>query len=202
VSPSTTRQRERARDHRAAVEASIFEAVESLLADRPFRDLTVEDVMASTGLGRTAFYRYFPDLESVLLRRLAQVEERLGEATARWLDPASDAVGGLLEASLGLAQVFIEHGALLGALADATAGGELDNAWRSTVEAFIDPATERIVELCHAGTCTLERPQETARALVWMTERYLLETYRDDPDFSGDIAAHTLAQIWHRTLFA
>jgi AcrR family transcriptional regulator len=201
LSPSSTRQRERARDHRASVEAAIFRATEELLEDRPFRDLTVEDVMVATGLGRTAFYRYFPDLDTVLLRRLTQVGAELDEACDRWLHPESDAEAGLADAALGLAEVFRAHAPLLQALADAAASGELDRAWRNTVEGFVAPATERIEHLCSIGRCELERADETARALVWMTERYLLETYRADRDVDPKLAAQTLAQIWHRTLF-
>jgi AcrR family transcriptional regulator len=201
VSPSTTRQRERARDHRASVEAAIFLAVETLLEDRAFRDLTVEDVMTAAGMGRTAFYRYFPDLESVLLRRLAQVDVELEEASDRWLHPDSEPESGLADAALALAEVFKVHAPLLVALADAAASGELDQAWRATVEGFVGPAIERIEQLCERGRCALERPDQTARALVWMTERYLLESYREDRGFDPGLAAQTLAQIWHRTLF-
>ncbi len=203
MSPATTRRRDKARDHRASVEAAIFAAVEALLADRPFRDLTVEDVMAGTGMGRTAFYRYFPDLETVLLRRLAQVDDKLSEASDPWLLPESDPAAGLEVAAIGLAVVFRDHGPLLRALADASAGSpDLDNAWRVTVERFIEDATERIDVLCKTGECALDRPDETARALVWMTERYLLESYRDDADFPPERAAQTIAFVWRRTLFA
>ena len=201
MSPSSTRQRERARDHRASVEAAIFRATEALLEDRPFRDLTVEEVMSATGMGRTAFYRYFPDLETVLLRRLAEIDVELDEASDRWLHPDSDLESGLEIAAIGLAEVFRAHAPLLQALADAAASGDLDRAWRATVEGFVGPATERIQHLCDTGRCALERAEETARALVWMTERYLLETYRADRDFDPLVAAATISQIWHRSLF-
>ena len=201
MSPSTTRQRERARDHRASVEAAIYRAIELLLEDRPFRDLTVEDVMAQTGMGRTAFYRYFPDLETVLLRRLDQVSVELDDASDRWLHPDAPAAAGLADAALGLAEVFRAHAPLLQALADAAASGELDRAWRATVDGFVAPATERIAKLRERGRCSVDRPDQTARALVWMTERYLLESYREDRDFDPELASQTLAQIWHRSLF-
>ena len=34
-----------------------------------------------------------------------------------------------------------------------------------------------------------------------MTERYLLETYGRGDELPTDIAAETLADIWHRTVF-
>jgi AcrR family transcriptional regulator len=184
------------------VEAAIYRSTETLLEDRPFRDLTVEDVMAETGMGRTAFYRYFPDLETVLLRRLAQVSVELDDASDRWLRPDAPEETGLADAALGLAEVFRSHAPLLQALADAATSGELDRAWRATVEGFVGPATERIEVLCERGRCTVERPDQTARALVWMTERYLLESYREDREFDPKVASQTLSQIWHRSLFA
>ena len=59
----------------------LLDTVERLLADRSFRDLTVADVMAEAALPRTTFYRYFPDLESILLLGVARVSEELGDAS-------------------------------------------------------------------------------------------------------------------------
>jgi AcrR family transcriptional regulator len=40
-------------------EREILEAAELFLRDHDFRDLTVEAVMAGTGMRRSAFYNYF-----------------------------------------------------------------------------------------------------------------------------------------------
>jgi TetR/AcrR family transcriptional regulator, ethionamide resistance regulator len=205
VSPAKPRQHAKARDHRAAVEASIYEAVESFLADHSFRELTVEEVIAPTGLGRTAFYRYFPDLETVLLRRLAQIEEELSDATDSWLDPVPgvEPEDGLAEAAMALAAVYRRHAALLRAFAEAAAAGaDVEAAWRDLVGGFIARARERIDALSEAGRISIEGTDEVARALVWMTERYLLETFGRGSDLSTEVAASTVAQIWRRTLFS
>ncbi len=205
MSPAKPRQHAKARDHRAAVEASIYEAIEGFLADRSFRELTVEDVIAPTGLGRTAFYRYFPDLETVLLRRLAQIEEELGDATDSWLEPAPgvEPEDGLAQAALALAVVYRRHAALLRAFAEAAAAGaDVEAAWRDLVGGFIDRARERIGALAQAGRVSIADTDEVARALVWMTERYLLETYGRGADVPTEVAANTVAQIWRRTLFS
>lgn len=206
MSPAKPRQHAKARDHRAAVEAAIFESIETFLADHSFHELTVEAVVAPTGLGRTAFYRYFPDLESVLLRRLSQVEVELGDATDQWLAPASDVDDdpevGLADASLALAVVYRRHAALLRAFGEAAAvGAEVEVAWRNMLGRFITRAEERIEALTHAGRVSIERADEVARALVLMTERYLLETYGRGSDVPTEVAATTVSQIWHRTLF-
>jgi len=202
MSPAKPRQHAQARDRRAAVEASIFEATEAFLAEHPYRDLTVEGVIAPTGLGRTAFYRYFPDLETVLLRRLAQIDAELNEATDRWLETDTDPEAGLLEAAVALATVYCRHAPLLRAFSEAAAAGaEVEEAWRTLVETFVTQATARIEGLVERGVVAVERPNESARALVGMTESYLLDTFGRGIGVDVEVAAATVAQIWYRALF-
>ena len=199
MTPTSAALRQRVRERRNAAEQAILDATEALLADREFRDLTVEDVMASTGLTRTSFYRYFPDLESVLLRWLSELGDELRRTADSWLqDPSTG-----LEAGVEFVTLYKEHGRLLLAFEQAAgAGTEIDEAWRSILEAFTDSYTQFVIELCEQGLSNIEQPQQTARALVGMTERYLLETYGRGPAVDVTVAAATLAEIWQRTLFS
>ena len=165
--------------------------------------LSIDDVMASTGLTRTAFYRYFPDLESVLLRLVDDIGSELTTATRRWIeaDPAEGRAA-LVEAGLGLARTYQTHGRLLAAFADtATVSPDVDDAWRRVIGDFVDDNVARLTELRDKGVSTLDHPEQTARALVWMTERYLLETSGRGSGLPADEVAETLAEIWHRVLF-
>jgi AcrR family transcriptional regulator len=199
VTPTSAALRKRVRDRRSAAEWAILDATKGLLADREFRDLTVEDVMASTGLTRTSFYRYFPDLEAVLLRWLSELGDELRRTADSWLqDPMTG-----LEAGVEFVTLYKEHGRLLLAFEQAAgAGTEIDGAWRSVIEAFADSYTEFVVELCRQGLSSIGQPEQTARALVCLTERYLLETYGRGPAVDVAVAAATLAEIWQRTLFS
>jgi len=203
VTPANSRQHAQARDHRAAVETAIFAAVDQFLAEHRFRELTVEGVIAPTGLGRTAFYRYFPDLDAMLLRRLDQIAAELRVVSNDWLAARGAPQEDLAVTATALAEVFQAHGPLLAAIADASARGpELERAWRALVTSFIGPSQARIEAWIADGDVSLESSAaETAKALVWMTERYLLECYREGPDLPTDVAALTLATIWWRTLF-
>jgi AcrR family transcriptional regulator len=202
MSPANLKRRERARDHRAAVEAAILDSAGALLAEAPYRELTVEDVMAPTGLGRTAFYRYFTDLDAMLLRRLTQIEGELYEVTRDWIEARGEPREDMLTTTTSLARLFRDHGPLLGAIADsATRGPELEHAWRATVQRFIAPTLSRIKAWIAEGAVELEDPDEAAKALIWMTERYLLESYRERSDLPIEVAADTLATIWWRVLF-
>lgn len=180
-----------------------MDAVERLLADRPYVGLRVEDVMVATGLTRTAFYRYFPDLESVLLALLASIRTELADAANRWLLLDADPDEGILEANTALAKVWSRHRALLLAFSDAaTSGSRIQVAWHEMVESFVEPVGRRFADLSRRGLISLDYPAETARALVWMTERYLFETFARNRSVSVDVAAATLAQTWRRVLFS
>jgi len=199
VTPASAALRRRVRERRSSAERAILDAIETLLAEREFRDLTVEDVMASTGLTRTSFYRYFPDLEAVLLRWLADLGDEFRRCADSWLqDPSTG-----LDTGVEFVSLYREHGRLLLAFEQASgAGTEIDEAWGSVIMAFTDSYTEFIAELCRKGLSTIERPEQTARALVGMTERYLLDTYGRGPAVDVHVAAATLAEIWQRTLFS
>ncbi|HTF58994.1 MAG TPA: helix-turn-helix domain-containing protein, partial [Actinomycetes bacterium] len=57
----------RRRRRRKDSEREILEAAERLLRERPFRELTVDDLMAATSQSRTAFYRHFTDRQDLLV---------------------------------------------------------------------------------------------------------------------------------------
>ena len=46
--------------------AEILNSALEFIWSHPFRDLTVDSLMASTGLSRSAFYPYFKDLHEVI----------------------------------------------------------------------------------------------------------------------------------------
>ena len=180
----------------------LLQTVEHLLADRNFRDLTVADVMTEAALPRTTFYRYFPDLDAILLLGVARVSEELGEAAALWLTDVTDPVGSLRQSASGLIDVYVAHGRLLLAFAEAAASAPaVEMAWQAAIGGFIDLAAARIEELAAAGRTDLSHPHEIATALIWMTERYLLETYGRGSGLPAATAIDVLDLVWRRTLF-
>ena len=77
-------QRSRQREQRENTRQAIMEAAATLLRERPYRELSVDLVMGQTGLTRTAFYRHFDDIPSLVLRLLADVGRELYEVGERW----------------------------------------------------------------------------------------------------------------------
>jgi TetR/AcrR family transcriptional regulator, ethionamide resistance regulator len=200
MTPTRTRTRTAAHERRAATERAILQATEQLLEQLPFRDLTVEDVMSKAGLTRTAFYRYFPDLESVVVRLMGQLVDELHAASAQWFasnDPAAQ-----LHVSLRqFAAVYRDHGRLMQAFYDAAgAGPDLKELWGTTISELIAPVEAHTRSLMAAGQVDVEYPVETIRALSVLTDRYLLDVYWKYDTVPPERPAAVLEQIWLRTL--
>jgi len=202
VRATTAGGRAQTQERRGTRQELLLDTVERLLADRSFRDLTVAEVMAEADLPRTTFYRYFPDLEAILLLGVARVSAELGDAAALWLNDVTDPVASLRPSAAALIEVYVAHSRLFLAFAEAAASAPaVERAWQDALGGFVDLATARIEELAAAGRSDLEHPRATATALIWMTERFLLQTYGHEPQLPVSTAVDVLELVWRRTLF-
>src|SRR3954452_17320769 len=75
--PAATARRASAPIRRAEARERILAAAERLLRERPYRELSVDQVMAEAGLSRTVFYRHFAALAELVLSRLKAIGEGL-----------------------------------------------------------------------------------------------------------------------------
>src|SRR5215210_1683897 len=97
----------------------IVAAAEALLRERPFRELTVDEVMRRTGLSRPSFYVYFKDRHELVLRVVEHLQAELLAVANRWYESLGGGAPVLQEALEGFVRVYGEHSAELRALADA-----------------------------------------------------------------------------------
>ena len=183
-------------------EREILDAAEQLLRERSFRDLTVEAVMSRTGLKRPAFYAHFRDRHDLVLRIVQDIGGELFEMSDRWLrgdDPVRDARAALE----GLVTVYVHHGPVLRALADAAGSdAQVEDAYRAFVQEFIDATARHIREEQAAGRIgELPDVDETARALIWMEERYIADALGRTPQTDPKLVLETLHNIWVSTLY-
>jgi len=200
VTPTRTRTRAAAQLRRVATEQAILDATEDLLEFRSFRDLTVEDVMEVAGLGRTAFYRYFPDLESVVLRHMAGIADEIHAASRDWL-LADDPDAQLVDSGLRIAAVYRDHGRLMQAFSEAAGAGPLvHDAWRGVLDSLIDPGVAHLEALIARGRAECAYPAETIRALSVLIDRYLLDIYGHTAAVDITEPVAVLMQIWRRSL--
>ncbi|GAA3503211.1 hypothetical protein GCM10019016_103210 [Streptomyces prasinosporus] len=53
--------------HRAAVRAAVLDATAALVAEHGLASVTMSRIAKDSGIGRATLYKYFPDVESILL---------------------------------------------------------------------------------------------------------------------------------------
>ena len=199
--PSASGARRRRRTPEQA-EREILEATEDFLRDRPFRDLTIDEVMDRTGLSRPSFYVYFRDRHHLALRLLEDLAAQIYEESNPWLEGSGEPLGDLRALIEGSIATLAEHGPLLRAIADAaTEDAEVERAYRTSVGGFIATATARIERDVAAGRATSLDPAVLAAALVWMNERYLLQHPVPDTPEDQRRVGDALIQIWTRAIY-
>ena len=133
---------------------------------------------------------------------MAHIGGELFVMANRWLqgeDPERD----ILAALEGVTEVYMTHGPVLRALADAApADARVEAAYRGLVQAFIDATAEHIRSEQDRRRIGQDLDaEETARALVWLNERYLSEALGRAPQEDPAQVTAILARIWLATLY-
>ncbi|MGP3963893.1 TetR/AcrR family transcriptional regulator [Nonomuraea sp. 3N208] len=81
--------------HRRDVRDAILNHTSALVAEHGLRSVTMSEIAEKTGIGRATLYKYFPDVETILLawherqiaahlEHLAGVRDRVGDAESRF----------------------------------------------------------------------------------------------------------------------
>jgi AcrR family transcriptional regulator len=202
ISPANTGSRRRRRTPESA-EREILDAAESFLREHPFRELSVDEVMARTTLSRPSFYVYFRDRHHLAVRLVEGIGAELFEMADGWLKGTGDPRDAIREALAGVATVYAEHGLVLHAIADAAGHDpEVESVYHGLIERFVTATSASIERDMKAGRVPPLDAAAIAAALVWMSERYLLQTLGRLPREPVDTVVDTLVTIWVRTLYA
>jgi TetR/AcrR family transcriptional regulator, ethionamide resistance regulator len=192
VSHTFASRRSANRRRRNETREQILEAARRELKTKPFRELTVDDLMQGTGMTRTAFYRFFPDREAVLLDLLEDVWSALAEA--RDAEGAGDDMSA--DSIARLRELLAENRSLLKAVADATASDEeVEESYRAFMRGYwIDDLTDRIRKAQGQGQAQGLDPELAGEALGWMAERMVTQTLDREPDEVLDTIIAILAK--------
>src|SRR5436305_4190182 len=103
--------RETVAAHRREVRDAILDTTAALVAEQGLRAVTMSQIAERTGIGRATLYKYFPDVEAILLvwherqiaahlAHLAEIRDRAGNAGAR-LDAVLEAYALIAHESRG-----------------------------------------------------------------------------------------------------
>lgn len=189
---------------REAIEANVLEATEALLEEgASFAELSVERIATRAGISRTAFYFYFRDKRELLMRLTEGVSDVLYAAADRWWSGEGDGAAALESALHDIFAIYRDHAALLRAVVETAAYDEpVAQFWRALMGRFILATRTRIeAEQAQSRAAAGLPADETAFALVWMTERTCYQQVArggavDDPALAGAITG-----IWRRAVY-
>ena len=79
-------------EHRAQTRQKLFTALSTLMMDRGFDAISLADIAAAAGVGRTAVYNHFPDKEALLLGFITHETEQYVGTLERALADVDDPV--------------------------------------------------------------------------------------------------------------
>jgi len=198
VNPQPTLKIEKSARIRAAILSAALEFVWS----HPFRNLTVNALMASTGLSRSAFYQYFKDLYEVMETLLGILEDEIFEVAAPWIAGVGDPVALIHETFAGLVHLCHERGPFLRAFTDAAATDErFEEAWRQFLGQFDDAAYARIEADQAQGLIPDFDVRPVAIALTRLNAAAVIEAFGQRPRRQPEPVREALARIWISTLY-
>jgi AcrR family transcriptional regulator len=172
--------------HRGAVRDAILETTWALVAEHGLRSVTMSQIAEEAGIGRATLYKYFPDVEAILiawherhvaghLEHLAELRDQAGDARER--------LEAVLEAYALIAHHREHHGAELAAVLHrdeqvAPAQRQLHEMVREllteaamTGDVRNDVAPDELASYClHALAAASSQPSKAAvRRLVTLT---------------------------------
>lgn len=195
---SSAKQRAQRRVQREEARQQIRDAAEAFLRSQPFRELSVDAVMAETQLARTAFYRHFDDVTELVLQLLGDVGGELYAIVKRWAtDARADFPAATHQGLTDIVAFFEQHGPLVRAVSDAASTDEqIELAYNAFLETFDNLIAASLDPLVVDGQLPPCDTRALARALNLMGERYMLDSFGREPIADPETAVKTLEIIW------
>ena len=168
----------------------------------PFRELSVNSLMASTGLSRAAFYQYFEDIHKMMETLLHMLAEEIFASANIWLEGVGDPVALLNESFQGLTQSCYQHGPFLRAVADASTTDErFEKSWGQFLSGFDDAGNARIQADQAQGLIATFDSRPVIFALNRVNAYTFIDAFGQRPRKQPKPIQEALARIWISTLY-
>lgn len=182
--------------------AEIVDAAFGFLWSRPFREMTVNSLMASTTVSRPAFYQYFRDVHELMETLLVTLEGEILAGAEPWLLGTGDPVALLDESLTELVRVCYRRGPFLKAVADAaTADKHVETAWDGFLGRFDDAVSERIAADQDLGLIADFEPRPMAIALNRLDAYTLIQAFGQRPRSRPGPVAQAIKRLWISSLY-
>ena len=183
-------------------QAEILDAAFEFLWSRPFRDMTVNALMATTPFSRSAFYKYFDDIHALMQALLSRVESEILEGNSPWLSDDGDPVALLYEALAGEVRVCYRYGPFIKAVSDATGtDAHLEDEWNWFLDRFDDATSERIDADQELGLIEAFDPRVVATALNRANAALYARKFGQRPRSRPEPVLDSIARVWISTLY-
>lgn len=187
----------------------ILDALEQLLADRPLRDLAVEEIAAAAGITRTRFYFYFKSKHeayaALLERVLSEVLDLYSSSDSWWVRaPEVRPRDAMLETFLRIGQVWSLHGPVLREASDMwNAVPEVRAQWQRLIGELADRTTAAIELERERGVAPGGPPaRRLAESVIWYGERVLFLALIEAPGaMSVEEVMRVGTVLWMRTIY-
>jgi AcrR family transcriptional regulator len=182
--------------------AAILNAALDFLWTYPFRDMTVNSLMAPTGVGRSSFYQYFDDLHDVMESLLKLLQEEILNVDEPWLKGVGDPVDLLRETLAGVVGICYERGPFLRAITDAAATDtRLEKAWMDFASSFDDAGVVLIEAEQEQGLIPAFDAYPVIFALNRLNAYTLIQAFGQHPRKPKEPVLEALERIWISTLY-
>jgi len=173
-----------------------------LLWKRPFRDLTVGELMAGTSLSRPAFYQYFAHLHELIESLFGDLEILLHDTADPWINGEGEPIADLRKSLGGIVQTCVEHGPILRAVAEAAPfDRRLERVWAAYFRRWDEAVEGRIKAQQREGLIPRMNALRTAHALNALDAALMIAEFGRRPQGDPRAALDTLHKIWVGTLY-
>jgi len=182
--------------------AVILDAALEFIWSRPFREMTVNSLMSTTDLSRSAFYQYFDDIHKLMETLLNLLAEEIFGSSNHWLKGVGDPVALLNEAFEGLTQTCYRYGPFLRAISDAASADEqFEKTWVQFLSTFDDAGVARIEADQAQGLIAPFDARPVAFSLNRVNAYTFIDAFGQRPRRKPKPIQGGLARIWISTLY-
>ena len=182
--------------------AEILDAAFDFLWSRPFRDMTVNALMATIPQGRTAFYKYFDDIHGLMAEMLKRLETEILEGASPWLSDDGDPVALLYESLAAEVQIGYRYGPFIKAISDAAGtNARVEDQWNWLLDRFDDAVSERIAADQELGLIEAFDPGPVATALNRVDAAMYVRKFGHRPRSQPQPVVDAITRVWISTLY-
>lgn len=182
--------------------AEILNAAFRFLWSRPFRDMTVNNLMEQTSVSRPSFYNYFADTHELMESLLAILESDILEGTNPWLSDEGDPVELLHESLAAEVHICYRCGPFLKAVTDAAGtDARVEAGWYGMLDRFDNAVSERVVADQELGLIESFDPQPVATTLNQVNASTYIRAFGQRPRGRPERVLDAISRVWISSLY-